>query len=220
MYFILRKSVELYIRRKFNIHVYNSEKLPDKKTARKGGFIIACNHQLYYDPPVIAAMVKGGKFSFMAKAELFKKKAFAFIIRIAGAFPVSRGVDGEEAMKRAISDMKKGRIFVIFPEGTRSKDGVIGRGKSGIAIIAGTAQVPVLPVCIMYGEKNGKKKRPLHFAVGDIIPAEEVVIDFAARDRKEIKRVTDRIMDAIKELQSQIAGSGFNRSVNDAEQNG
>jgi 1-acyl-sn-glycerol-3-phosphate acyltransferase len=203
MYFILRKIVEIYIRGKFKIHVHNADKLPTPRIARKGGFIIACNHQLYYDPPAIAAMVKG-KFSFMAKSELFEKKAFAFIIRIAGAFPVSRGVDGEQAMQRAFDDLKKGRIFVIFPEGTRSKDGTIGRGKSGVALIAAMAGAPVLPVCLMYG-LDGNKKR-MDFAVGDMIPADEVAIDVEKRDRRELKRVTERIMGAISQLQAQILG--------------
>jgi 1-acyl-sn-glycerol-3-phosphate acyltransferase len=204
MYFILRKFVEIYMRGKFKIHVHNKEKIPAPKIARKGGFIVACNHQFYYDPPAVAAMIKG-RFSFMAKAELFEKKAFAGLIRICGAFPVTRGEDGEKAMQRALSDIKKGRIFVIFPEGTRSKDGTIGRGKSGVSLIAAMSNAPVLPVCVMY-KLDGDKKR-LDFAVGDMIPAQELNVSLENRDRRELKRITERIMNAIKELQLQILDS-------------
>ncbi|MCL1822733.1 MAG: 1-acyl-sn-glycerol-3-phosphate acyltransferase [Oscillospiraceae bacterium] len=199
MYLIARKIVEIYIRSKFKIHIHNREKIPAPKIARKGGFIIACNHQYYWDPPAVAALVKG-KFSFMAKAELFEKKLFAFIIRRCGAFPVVRGAGAEAGLQRAFDDIKRGRIFVIFPEGTRSKDGTIGRGKSGVAMIASMANAPVLPVCLMYGLKDEKKR--LDFAVGDMIPAEEIAVQ--NQDRQELKRVSERVMSAIKELQRQI----------------
>jgi 1-acyl-sn-glycerol-3-phosphate acyltransferase len=200
MYLFSRKLVEIFIRSRYRAVIHNREKIPPKKTAKKGGFIIACNHQYYWDPPIVSAFVKG-RFSFMAKAELFDKKLFAMLIRACGAFPVTRGVDGDAAIQRALSDIKKGKIFVIFPEGTRSKDGTIGRGKSGVALIAAMADVPVLPVCLMYG-LNNKKKR-LDFAVGDMIPASELRIG-SAQDRKELKRVSERVMGSIKALQQQI----------------
>ncbi|MCL2693670.1 MAG: 1-acyl-sn-glycerol-3-phosphate acyltransferase [Oscillospiraceae bacterium] len=199
MYLFARKLVEIYIRSKYRIHLHNKEKIPHPKVSKKGGFIIACNHQYYWDPPVVAACVVG-KFSFMAKSELFEKKLFAWLIRRCGAFPIVRGADNEAAMKRAFDDIKRGRIFVIFPEGTRSKDGSIGRGKSGVAMIASMANAPILPVCVMYGLKDEKKR--LDFAVGDMIPAEELTI--ADNDRRELKRVSARVIDAIKELQQQI----------------
>jgi len=88
---------------------------------------------------------------------------------------------------------------VIFPEGTRSKDGTIGRAKSGVALIAATAAVPVLPVCIMYGLGN---KKNLDFAVGNMIPAEELKME--SEDRRALKQISARILDSIKELQTQI----------------
>jgi len=200
MYLFSRKLVEIFIRSKYRAVIHNREKIPPKKTAKKGGFIIACNHQFYWDPPVVSAFVKG-RFSFMAKSELFEKKLFAMLIKACGAFPVTRGGGGDEAIQRALDDLAKGKIFVIFPEGTRSKDGTIGRGKSGVALIASMADVPVLPVCLMYGLK-GKKKR-LDFAVGDMIPASELKIQ-DPQDRKELKRVSETVMGAIRALQQQI----------------
>ncbi|MCL2036452.1 MAG: 1-acyl-sn-glycerol-3-phosphate acyltransferase [Oscillospiraceae bacterium] len=206
-YRFLRGFVALYFKAKYRITVYNREKLPKKYS---GGYIIACNHRSYSDPPAIAAVVKG-RFSFMAKVELFKKsRFFAFIIRMCGAFPVERGSSDNSAIERAISDLKKGKVFVIFPEGTRSKDGTIGKGKSGVALIAATAGVSVLPVCIMYG--LGGSPKNLDFAVGDMIPADEVAVEgFNSKEpkevgagRRELKRVSERIMNSIRELQGQI----------------
>jgi 1-acyl-sn-glycerol-3-phosphate acyltransferase len=187
------------MKRKFKVYFHNKEKIPPKKTSKKGGFIIACNHQYYWDPPMVASFIPG-KYSFMAKEELFRKQPFAWLIRRCGAFPVTRGADSEKALQRAFDDIKRGRIFVIFPEGTRSKDGTIGRGKSGVALIAAMAGAPILPVCLMYG-LNGEKKR-VDYAVGDMIPTEELAI--ANQDRRELKRVSARVIDAIKALQVQI----------------
>lgn len=189
--------MQFYFFLKYKIKVYNRHKLPKLR----GGYIIACNHQKYSDPPAITAVARG-RFSFMAKAELFQKNVFfTLLIRACGAFPVVRGGGDNAAIDRSVSDLKKGRIFVIFPEGTRSKDGKIGKAKSGVALIAGMANAPVLPVCIMYG--LGGNKKNLDFAVGDIIPAEELKIGENG-DRKELKRISGRIMDGIKELQRQI----------------
>ena len=198
MYMFARKLVDIFFHLKYKINLLNPENLPDLK----GGYIIACNHQTYADPPMIAACVKA-KFSFMAKSELFEKKAFAWLIRKCGAFPVVRGAKDNSAIEHAISDLKSGRVFVIFPEGTRSKDGTLGRAKSGVAVIAGLAKAPVLPMCIMYG--LGGKKRKADVAVGKLIPAEEIAIDPEnTEDRRQIKKVSSLIMDNISELQQQI----------------
>jgi 1-acyl-sn-glycerol-3-phosphate acyltransferase len=142
----------------------------------------------------------------MAKDELFRKNPFfALIIRMCGAFPVVRGAGDSSAIDKSVAFLKKGRILVIFPEGTRSKDGSIGRGKSGVALIAATANVPVLPVCIMYELNKTSKKKSIDIIFGDMIPAQEVAIDMSQEGaRRELKRVSERIMGSIKDLQEQL----------------
>ncbi|MCL2632960.1 MAG: 1-acyl-sn-glycerol-3-phosphate acyltransferase [Oscillospiraceae bacterium] len=205
-YRFLRYFVQFYYNMKFNFKILNKENIPKLK----GGYIIACNHQKYHDPPAIAAMIKG-HFSFMAKEELFKGNPFfVLLIKACGAFPVARGSGDNKAIERSVYDIKRNRIFVIFPEGHRSKDGKIGKAKSGVALIAGMANAPILPVCLMYdlGETKGKKKN-IDFAVGELIPAEEVCMNIdpnnpEAFDRKELKRVSSRIINSITQLQTQI----------------
>lgn len=194
MYLFWRKIVSIFFHLKYKIRLTNAENIPQLK----GGFIIACSHLTYSDPPVIASVIRG-KFSFMAKQELFKNPFVAWIIRRCGAFPVERGAKDSAAIDRAVSDLQSGRIFVIFPEGTRSKNGVLGRAKSGVALIAGKANAPVLPMCIMYG-KNGK--RSCDVAIGELIPAEHIAIDSA--DRGQLRHVANTIMNAISGLQKQL----------------
>ena len=196
-YSFARKCVEIfYLHIKYKTRILNPENIPDLS----GGFIVACNHQSYSDPPVLAGIFKG-RFSFMAKSELFKNKLFAWLIKKCGAFPVVREAKDSAALDRAVEDLKQNKIFVIFPEGTRSKDGVIARAKSGVAMIAGMANAPVVPVCIMYGVDG--KKRHMAAAIGKIIPKEEVAIEDMT-DRRQIKKVSSRIMDDIVRLQQQI----------------
>lgn len=198
MYLFFRMLVELWYRHiRFRTTILNVGNIPREK----GGFIVASNHQKYDDPPLIAATFRG-RFSFMAKSELFEKnKLFAWLIRKCGAYPVVRGGNDTAAIDRAVKDLRLKRIFVIFPEGTRSKTGALGRGKSGVAIIAGQSGAPVTPVCIMYAP-DGKKHHAV-IAIGRQIPAEQLKIDDPT-DRKQLKNVSKQIMDSIAKLQRQI----------------
>lgn len=198
MYLFFRMLVELWYRHiRFRTTILNVGNIPREK----GGFIVASNHQKYDDPPMIAAIFRG-RFSFMAKSELFEKnKLFAWLIRKCGAYPVVRGGKDTAAIDRAVKELRMKRIFVIFPEGTRSKTGELGRGKSGVAIIAGQSGAPVVPVCIMYAP-DGKKHHAV-VAVGKKIPAEQLKIDDPT-DRKQLKAVSKLIMDSIAKLQRQI----------------
>jgi len=199
MYLFFRKLVSIYFHLKYKINLINEENIPDLK----GGYIVAANHQSYADPPLIAAVIRG-KFSFMAKEELFKKNPFfTFIIKACGAFPVTRGSGDDAPLKLAEEKLNEGRIFVIFPEGTRSKDGTIGRVKSGIAVIAGQAEAPVLPVCIRYGEKN---RIDVNF--GKLIPAEELKAD--PEDRKSVRNICKRIQEDLVSLQQEISNNERN----------
>ena len=193
MYLFFRKLLSIYFHIKYKINVINEDNIPDLK----GGYIIAANHQKYTDPPLIASVIRG-KFSFMAKDELFHKNPFfTFIIKACGAFPVVRGAGDDAPMEMAKEALAKGRIFVIFPEGTRSKDGTIGRVKSGIAVIAGQSEAPVLPVCIRYGEKNR-----IDVNIGKLIPKEELVID--TEERKSMRNICKRIQEDLVSLQQEI----------------
>lgn len=176
----------------FRITTIGRENIP----AQKGGFIIASNHVSNNDPPVLGITFKG-KYSFMAKEELFKNPLFAWLIRSLGAFPVKRGAKDSSAIDNALESLKKGRALVIFPEGTRSKDGTLGRAKSGVTLIAAQAKVPVVPVFIKYGRK--KFRREILVSVGKTIPAETFDVDIT--DKRMLKTVSASIMDEIAALQ-------------------
>ncbi|MDR1753501.1 MAG: 1-acyl-sn-glycerol-3-phosphate acyltransferase [Eubacterium sp.] len=199
MYYFFRNLVEIYIKLRYKVAVHGGENY--SALPRNGGYIIACNHQTYADPPIIGGLIRE-KFSFMAKAELFKNPIFAWLIRRCGAFPVDRGAGDNFAIKYAVKAVRSGRVLVIFPEGTRSKDGKIGRARSGAAVIAGTANAPVIPVCIVYGQ--GGNKRRIDFALGRPIKMDYERFGNDELRKSEIKSFSERIINEIKNLQREI----------------
>ncbi len=192
-YSFLRNLCRIYYYIVYRITVIGKENIP----AQKSGYIIASNHVSNNDPPVVG-ITFNGKYTFMAKEELFhKNRIFTWLITQLGAFPVKRGAkDGAQAIQKALDSLKNGRIFVIFPEGTRSKDGELGRAKTGVTLIAAQAKVPVVPVFIRYGRK--KLRREIQISIGEMIPAERFDVDI--EDKRMLKQVSSTIMDEIAKL--------------------
>lgn len=194
LYALARNLVSFVFHIIYKITIVGKENIPSSK----GGFIIASNHVSNLDPPMVGVVFKG-KYAFMAKEELFQgSRIFAWLITKLGAFPVKRGSKDLSVIDKALDSLDDGKIFVIFPEGTRSKNGELGRPKSGVAITAARAGAPVVPVFIKYGRK--KFRRNVYVSVGDMIPAEEVKADIS--DKHEIRRISERIMGQIAQLKA------------------
>lgn len=195
-YSFLRNCARLFYIIVYHIHVIGGENIPREK----GGYIIASNHVSNNDPPVVGITFKG-KYTFMAKEELFHMNPiFTWLITKLGAFPVKRGAKDTSAIDKALESLKEGRIFVIFPEGTRSKDGTLGRAKSGVTLIAAQAKVPVVPVYVKYDRK--KFRQNIYISIGKMIPAEHFDVDIS--DRRMLKQVSATIMNEIALLQENM----------------
>ena len=176
----------------YNFHIEGIENIPQDRA-----LVMASNHRSYADP-VILTMPMKRPVTYMAKEELFKNKLFGWFITKLGAFPVKRGGGDMQVIDDSVAILKSGRNLVIFPEGTRSKDGRVGKGKTGVALIAAKSGADVLPCGIIFeGEKlHFRSKLTLRF--GKVIPAEEIAVDDASpRSLKEVKK---HIMGAITEL--------------------
>ncbi|GHT42504.1 1-acyl-sn-glycerol-3-phosphate acyltransferase [Endomicrobiia bacterium] len=123
-------------------HIEGVENIPQSE-----GAIISPNHISFFDPPLTGSSMKRPLY-FMAKKELFDVPVFGWAIGQTNAFPVKRGLRDIAAVRHAFSLLKKGRLLLMFPEGTRSKDGKIGKAMSGAGMVACNAQVPLIPVKI------------------------------------------------------------------------
>lgn len=176
----------------YNFHIEGTENIPQDRA-----LVMASNHRSYADP-VILTMPMKKPVTYMAKEELFKNKLFGWFITKLGAFPVKRGAGDLQVIDDAVGILESGRHLVIFPEGTRSKDGKVGKGKTGVALIAARSGADVLPCGIIFeGEKlHFRSKLTLRF--GKVIPAEGIAVTDGSP--RELKAAKLRIMSAITEL--------------------
>jgi 1-acyl-sn-glycerol-3-phosphate acyltransferase len=136
-----------------NVRVLGRKNLP-----ARGPFIIASNHLSWTDVPLIPAYLPY-KVVSMAKEEAFHSNV-GWLVRFMSAFPVKRGEGDRQAIRAAGEQLKKGRVFFIFPEGTRSKNHMMAKGHAGLGMIALRSGVPVVPVAIWGSEHVLKKFRP------------------------------------------------------------
>lgn len=116
---------------------------------RTGGLIVASNHLSNLDPPLVAVGVGVRELHFLAKESLFRSsKFFAGLISLLNAIPLKHGGASVEAIKRIVELLKKGDAVLIFPEGTRSKTGVMKEPEIGLGYVAVKSGVSILPVCL------------------------------------------------------------------------
>ncbi len=114
---------------------------------RSGGMLIASNHQSFIDPILIGIGTKE-PVSFLARDTLFVVPGFGWLIRKMGTHPVRRGTADSTALKTVIRLLRGGEVLLMFPEGTRTRDGAVGEFRPGAAAIAIRCGVPIVPVCI------------------------------------------------------------------------
>lgn len=177
----------------FSLHFEGRENIP-KDTA----VIYASNHRTNADPPLVGCAVPG-KHAFMAKEELFRNKFFGRLIRSLGAFPVSRGKGDTGVIDTAVEALDSGRSLMIFPEGTRSKDGKVHKGHSGAALISARSGKQIVPVGVVFGEKLKFRTKVTVIYGKPINPADYCEICDEPNPR-QIVRLKNRYMSDIKAL--------------------
>ncbi len=124
------------------IRVYHRERLP-----RTGGVLVVGNHQSYLDP-ILYAVGMPRPFHPMARDSLFRVAPFRWLIRSLHAFPVKRRTADMGAVREALRRLKRGHVVLMFPEGTRTRDGAVGRMQGGPVTIAARAGVPIVPMAV------------------------------------------------------------------------
>ena len=112
-------------------------------------YFVAANHQSFLDIPVLFVAVPSG-LHFVVKSELKRIPFLAWYIAAMGMIFVNRKnpEQARESIRRTAEAAKSGKTILLFPEGTRSLDGKIGRLKSGMLAAAAESSVPILPVAI------------------------------------------------------------------------
>ncbi|GMA89109.1 1-acyl-sn-glycerol-3-phosphate acyltransferase [Angustibacter aerolatus] len=156
MFYWLMKSVVLgpLVRLVFRPWVVGLEHVP-----AEGGAILASNH-LSFSDSIFLPLVLDRQVTFLAKADYFtgrgpKGRATALFFRLAAQAPIERGGGraSEAALRTGLKVLRRGDLLGIYPEGTRSPDGRLYRGKTGVARMALEGKVPVIPVAMVGTDK-------------------------------------------------------------------
>ncbi|KRE40197.1 lysophospholipid acyltransferase family protein [Knoellia sp. Soil729] len=185
----------------------------EKHIPESGGAIFASNH-LSFSDSIFLPLVVPRRITFLAKADYFtgvglKGRLTAAFFRGAGQVPVDRagGAASEAALATGLRILRKGELLALYPEGTRSPDGRLYKGKTGVARMALEAGVPVIPVAMI----DTDKAQP----TGKVIPKVMRVgvrvgepLDFSRYqgmedDRFVLRSITDEVMYALMELSGQ-----------------
>lgn len=198
LYSILHVLVSFLAKWFFRLKVIGVENIPEKE-----GIIIASNHLSYLDIPLLGCSVKR-HLDFMGKKELFHIPALGYIFRILGGFPVDREKLDRSAMREAVRRLNKGRAIVIYPEGSRSRDGKLQSGKPGVGLIVKLSGKRVVPVAIRGTDKampvGSWFIRPARVSIRFGRPIDFSKLIKKEKDKECIEKITEKIMEAIRRL--------------------
>jgi len=165
----------------------------------EGPVVIASNHISNWDPLLIGLGCPREMF-FMAKRELFENKAFAWLIRAYNAIPLDRGGGDRKALRTARRILGEDGALLMFPEGTRSRDGQLGKGRPGVAFIAASARSAIVPTFITgsndsHGAVRKRGSVRISFA--------EPIVHDGPSSTEAYAETTDRIMASIARLKKE-----------------
>ena len=170
----------------------------------RGGMILAANHISSADPPILAAAVVSRWPRFMAKLELFQKRALiGYLFALSGAFPVQRSKADLSALRDAQRLIRGGHILCMFPEGHRSPTATLIEAHPGTAMIALRTGAPIIPVAITGSEglRHGwrvlTKRAPIRIVFGPPFHLAGGHLEGGRVDRAAIEAGNARIMRGI-----------------------
>ena len=189
----------------FRWHVYNPERVP-----LKGGVILASNHASFLDPPLVGAGLRRG-INYLARASLFRFPVVGWVLHQWQVVPVDRDGGGAAGLRAILDRLLAGGAIILFPEGTRTRDGKLQPARSGIGLTVIKSIAPVMPVRVFgtfeaYG-RNLRIPRPYRVAVkyGQPMRFEQLRSEAKVCSKPRLKeiyqQVADEIMAAIAKLE-------------------
>ena len=162
-YFAAWAGYRLLYKFYFHWSVYNPERVP-----QSGPVVLASNHASFLDPPLVGAGLRRS-INYLARDTLFRFPVIGFLLRKVQAVPVDREGGGAAGLKAILERLWAGGAIILFPEGTRSRDGRLQPARSGIGLTVIKSDAPVVPVRVFgtyeaYG-RHIKIPRPYKVAV-------------------------------------------------------
>lgn len=189
----------------FRWRVFNAERVP-----LKGPVILASNHASFLDPPLVGAGVKRG-INYLARDTLFRYPGVGWLLRNWNSVPVDRDGGGAGGLKAILDRLLAGGAIILFPEGTRTRDGNLQPARSGIGLTVIKSTAAVVPVRVFgtfeaYGRHvTVPRPHPIAVKYGRAMQFEteraEAKHCSKARLKEIYQEVADKIMAAISSLE-------------------
>src|SRR3954451_34464 len=200
-YWVLKAILTPILRFFFRVRVEGLENVP-----ADGPAILASNHLSFLDSIFLPLVVRR-RVTFVAKAEYFDNAKTAWFFRGCGQIPIRRegGSASERALASATEVLRDGKVFGIYPEGTRTRDGKLHRGHTGIARLAMRCNPRIVPISMIGSDevmpvdrKLPKLFRHVTIHFGEAIdPARYAGME---NDRLALRELTDEVMFEICQL--------------------
>ncbi len=186
--------------------LYGRRRRGHENIPREGALIFAANHQSHFDPPLVASVVRDRPCAFLARESLFAFRPFGMLIRFFGSIPLERGRPAR-ALRAAMAELEAGRCVLMFPEGTRTRDGSLGPFKAGVILLVKKTGAKVVPVGIAgarevwpSGRSWPRLKGRVRVQIGPPLPPEELL---AGTDEEALELLRAAIVAAIGEAERQ-----------------
>ena len=203
-YYLCYTLSKIIARLFFSLRVVHPERMIEE-----GPLIVASNHQSFVDPPLVGICSKRDLY-YLARKTLLNIPLLGKLLPHINVIPVDRDGNDMSALKTIIRLIRSGKGVVLFPEGTRSPDGYLQRGKQGIGLIIAKSKAPVQPVRVFgafeaFPKGSGKiSATPLTVVIGEPLrftPEELDPASCGGDERALYQKLSDRVMEAIAELQ-------------------
>lgn len=203
VYWLLKIVLTPILRCCYRVHVEGREHLP-----KRGPVIVAVNHRSFMDSLFVPLVIRR-RVTFVAKAEYFDTWKTAWFFRACGQIPVRRegGDAAQRALDTALGVLQHGRVFGIYPEGTRTRDGYLHRGHTGVARLALASGAPIVPVGLIGTDvvqaTDAKLPRVgvrVTIRFGEPIDAWRIAQRPGVDERSALRTITDEVMFEIQQL--------------------
>ena len=200
LYYILLPLAWIVFHIGFRVECIGRENL---KKVRTSGCIIAPNHVSAIDPVfVVITRFWGRRMVVFAKKELFEINVLlTWFFRWMGALCVRGTREELDVIDQTVEACRNGGTLLIFPEGTREKEGKLLQPKSGLFVIAAQAAVDVVPLRILYDTPDGRMKLfcKVKVVYGEPMPAAQFAME-SRRDLKTLRANKQALLDAWEDL--------------------
>jgi 1-acyl-sn-glycerol-3-phosphate acyltransferase len=149
-----------------------------KHVPAEGAALVLSNHQSHFDP-VLIGLACDRRLNYLARQSLFGFPPFRWLIQSLDAIPIHRDGLGLDGLKETLRRLKRGEMVLIFPEGTRTRDGELGRFKPGFSALAKRADAWLVPVAIEGAYEAWPRRNPwpwigtIHVQFGEPIEGAE-----------------------------------------------